>query len=49
MEDEDGTVVYGVEVQAKDGSKQDVKIDAQTGKIVKVVSDDEDENENDKE
>ncbi|MES1042591.1 hypothetical protein FOA20_24750 [Peribacillus simplex] len=49
LEDEDGTVVYGVEVQAKDGSKQDVKIDAQTGKIVKVVSDDEDENENDKE
>ncbi|MFF2498049.1 PepSY domain-containing protein, partial [Peribacillus sp. NPDC058076] len=49
LEDEDGTVVYGVEVQAKDGSKQDVKIDAQTGKIVKVESDDEDKNENDKE
>ena len=35
LEDEDGTIVYGVEVQAKDGSKQDVKVNAQTGKIVK--------------
>ncbi|MFB7642911.1 PepSY domain-containing protein, partial [Peribacillus butanolivorans] len=47
LEVEDGTVVYGVEVQAKDGSKQDVKIDAKTGKILKVDMDDEDSNEND--
>ena len=44
LEDEDGTAVYGVEVQAKDGSKQDVKVDAQTGKIVKVENDHQDEN-----
>jgi uncharacterized membrane protein YkoI len=44
LEDEDGTAVYGVEVQAKDGSKQDVKVNAQTGKIVKVDNGDEGEN-----
>ena len=44
LEDEDGTIVYGVEVKAKDGSKQDVKVDAQTGKIVKVDNGDEEEN-----
>ncbi|MFE4893739.1 PepSY domain-containing protein [Peribacillus butanolivorans] len=49
LEVEDGTVVYGVEVQAKDGSKQDVKIDAKTGEILKVDMDDEDSNENDDE
>jgi uncharacterized membrane protein YkoI len=43
LEDEDGTAVYGVEVQAKDGSKQDVKVNAQTGKIVKVDIGDENE------
>ena len=45
LEDEDGTIIYGVEVQVKDGSKQDVKVDAQTGKIVKVENDDQDEND----
>ena len=54
LEDEDGTVVYGVEVQAKDGSKQDVKVNAQTGKIVKVDNGDEngkgqEQNDNDAE
>ena len=44
LEDEDGTIVYGVEVQAKDGSKQDVKVNAQTGKIVKIDNGDENEN-----
>ena len=44
LEDEDGTAVYGVEVQVKDESKQDVKVDAQTGKIVKVDNGDENEN-----
>ncbi|MGE8078741.1 PepSY domain-containing protein [Peribacillus loiseleuriae] len=50
LEDEDGTVVYGIEVKAKDGSEQDVKVDAKTGKIVKVENDDENgKEENDKE
>ncbi len=54
LEDEDGTVVYGVEVQAKDGNKQDVKVNAQTGKIVKVDNGDEngkgkEQNDNDAE
>jgi uncharacterized membrane protein YkoI len=44
LEDEDGTIVYGVEVIAKDGTQHDVKIDAKTGKVVKVELDDEDEN-----
>ncbi|KAB7705602.1 hypothetical protein F9802_13790 [Bacillus aerolatus] len=45
LDDEDGTVVYEVEVQAKDGKEQDVKIDAQTGKVIKIEKDDEDEKE----
>lgn len=50
LEDEAGTVVYGIEVKAKDGSEQDVKVDAKTGKIVKVENDDENgKEENDKE
>ena len=54
LEDEDGTVVYGVEVQAKDGSKQDVKVNAQTGKVLKVDNGDEngkgqEQNDNDAE
>jgi uncharacterized membrane protein YkoI len=40
IEDEDGHVVYDVEINAKDGSKQSVKVDAQTGKIVKVELED---------
>ena len=53
LEDEDGTIVYGIEVVSTDGTQQDVKVDAQTGKIVKVEADDEengeenDEEEND--
>src|SRR4051794_17489675 len=45
LEDEDGTIVYGIEIVAKDGSQQDVKVDAQTGKIVKVEADDEENGE----
>lgn len=44
LENENGTIVYGIEIVAKDGSQQDVKIDAKTGKIVKVELED-DENE----
>ena len=53
LEDENGTIVYGFEVVSTDGTQQDVKVDAQTGKIVKVEADDEengkenDEEEND--
>ena len=53
LEDENGTIVYGIEVVSTDGTQQDVKVDAQTGKIVKVEADDEengkenDEEEND--
>ena len=49
LEDEDGTVVYGIEVKAKDASVQDVKVDAKTGKIIKVENDDKngkEENDN---
>ena len=51
LEDEDGTIVYGIEIVSEDGSQQDVKIDAQTGKVVKVEADDKEENgkENDEE
>ena len=45
LEDEDGTIVYGFEVVSTDGTQQDVKVDAQTGKIVKVEADDEENGE----
>jgi uncharacterized membrane protein YkoI len=44
LEDEDGTVVYGVEVHTADGKVKDVKVDAKTGKVVKVDQDGQDEN-----
>lgn len=40
LEDEDGVVVYGFEIQTANGV-QDVKIDAATGKVVKVEADNE--------
>ena len=51
LEDENGTIVYDVEINATDGSKQSVKVDAQTGKVVKVeLEDDKNEvEENDQE
>lgn len=48
LEDEDGTVVYGVEVTDDQGNQQDVKVDAKTGKVLKVEADDENEEEGDK-
>ncbi len=45
LEDEDGTVVYEFEITSTDGTQQDVKVDAQTGKIVKVEADDEEDGE----
>lgn len=48
LEDEDGTVVYGVEVTDDQGNQQDVKVDAKTGKVLKVEANDENEEEGDK-
>ncbi len=39
IEDEDGVVVYGFEIQAKNGEVKDVKVNAQSGKVIKVESD----------
>ena len=44
LEDENGTIVYGFDIVAKDGSQQEVKIDAQTGKVAKVEADHEEKN-----
>ncbi|MGE8079829.1 PepSY domain-containing protein [Peribacillus loiseleuriae] len=47
LEDEDGSVVYGVDVVSKDGKSYDVKVDAKTGKITKAEDDNENGNEAD--
>ena len=44
LEVENGTVVYEIEVLSTDGTEQEVKVDAQTGEVLKVEADD-DENE----
>ena len=49
LEDEDGTVVYGVEITDDQGKKHDVKIDAKTGKVLKVDVDDANDSESDSE
>ncbi|MFJ5624187.1 PepSY domain-containing protein [Peribacillus loiseleuriae] len=41
LEDEDGSVIYGVDVVSKDGKNYDVKVDAKTGKITKSENDNE--------
>lgn len=46
IEDQDGTVYFEVQLM-KDGSRQKVLIDPQTGKIVKAVTSDEVGNESD--
>ena len=38
LEDEEGTIVYGIELVSTDGTEQEVKVDAQTGKICKSGS-----------
>lgn len=45
LEDEDGKVVYGVEVTAANGTKYDVKVDANTGKVLKIEADEEGKDE----
>lgn len=47
LEDENGVVVYGIEIVDADGLQHDVKIDAKTGKVVKVDVDDDDETDDD--
>lgn len=42
LEDENGTIVYGVEIQ-KDGATFDVKVDALSGKIIKTDQGNDDE------
>ena len=44
LENEDGKNVYGFDIVAKDGSQQEVKIDAQTGNVAKVEADHEEKN-----
>lgn len=48
LEDENGTVVYGVSVTDNKGKQQDVKVDAKTGKVLKVEADDKEEGEGEK-
>jgi uncharacterized membrane protein YkoI len=45
LEDENGNVVFGVEVTAADGTMSDVKVDAGTGAVLSNQSDDGDERE----
>lgn len=50
LENENGVAVYGVEIAATDGSQHDVKVDANTGKVLKdEAGDDEDEGHGKKE
>lgn len=45
LEDENGNVVFGVEVTAADGTMSDVKVDAGTGEVLSTESDDGTETE----
>ena len=48
IEDQDGTVYFEVEV-VKDNTRQKVLVDPQTGKVVKTVAADNEDNENGRE
>ena len=45
LEVENGTVVYEIEVLSTDGTEQEVKVDAQTGEVLKVEADDDENGE----
>lgn len=45
LENEDGIVVYAVEVKDNQGKLYDVKVDAQSGYVVKIDKNDQDRNE----
>ena len=47
LEDEDGHVVYEVELKSENGDEHEVIIDAQTGDILVVESDDDNDDNND--
>lgn len=40
LDDENGLVVYSIEVKKQDGTSVDVKVDGKTGQVVKTESDD---------
>lgn len=44
LEDENGTVVYGVVINTQDGQSYDVKVDAQTGNVLSAENEADDEN-----
>ena len=43
LEDENGTIIYEIEIKAEDGTEQEVDIDATTGDVVKVEAEDDEE------
>jgi uncharacterized membrane protein YkoI len=45
LEDENGTVVYGVQIVGADGKSYDVKVDAKTGTVLKAENDSNDGND----
>ena len=47
LEDENGTIIYEIEIKAEDGTEQEVDIDATTGDVVKVEAEDDEEDEDD--
>ncbi|XJZ26868.1 PepSY domain-containing protein [Bacillota bacterium Lsc_1132] len=49
LENENGSAVYGVQIVDKAGKTQDVKVDAKTGKVLKVEADDNEKDRNGKE
>jgi uncharacterized membrane protein YkoI len=47
LENEDGNVVYGVEIQTADGGDRDVKVDAGNGQVLHTETGEENDGEND--
>lgn len=47
LENEDGVVIYSVEITDDQGQKHEVAVDANTGKILKVEADDEESDKED--
>ncbi|MBR3119072.1 PepSY domain-containing protein [Oceanobacillus profundus] len=47
LEDEDGYLFYEVEVDARDGNEYEILIDAETGDVIAVESEDEDDRDDD--
>ncbi len=49
LEEEDGVIIYSIAITDNQENKQEVKVDAKTGKVLKVERDDENGHENDDE